>query len=381
MLDRVRVRRLRAVRGTPSASPGTGAARGRRRPGSPAGGSCAPRRCRARRGRAPARGPAARRPCRRRTAAGRRSTASGGWRAWRRPARRTTSPSSRGLLDPQQEVRAPAPVAGGERGLVDRAARPRASPSRWPPPRRRRRSAPRRGPRPAGGPGRRPRARGRARRSARRRAAARRAARSPRAPATGPAPCGARRRGSVLRSVGERNRRPSRCCIARESLSERRARGPRSAPARSRGGRRARRRRPGSPGRGGPGRGGRRSGPGRRTRPCSASSSATPRPCRLRTASIIVSTLPASWPSGPRTTPSVEMSARPASVNSPSPIPVAATASVTSARRPWAARHATISVSVGDVVAVGDHLHRDVGARERRQRDPGVARHEAGASR
>ena len=83
----------------------------------------------------------------------------------------------------------------------------------------------------------------------------------------------------------------------------------------------------------------------------SASSSGTPSACTLRTASIIVSTLPASFPPAPARRPELT-TPRPASANSPSPIAAAATASVTSASRPRADRHATTSVSP-PVVPVG----------------------------
>ena len=95
-----------------------------------------------------------------------------------------------------------------------------------------------------------------------------------------------------------------------ERVSGRQGRLPRRARARSRGCRRARPRRPARPGARRP-----RSAPAARSAPAprrprpSASSSGTPSACRLRTASIIVSTLPASCPSGPRTTPADETSA------------------------------------------------------------------------
>ena len=91
----------------------------------------------------------------------------------------------------------------------------------------------------------------------------------------------------------------------------------------------------------------------------SASSSATPSACRLRTASIIVSALPASRPSGAAhhavlgpTRGAAERG------SSPSPIAAAATASVTSAKRPRAACQATRTRVAREVVAVDDQLHR-----------------------
>ena len=73
---------------------------------------------------------------------------------------------------------------------------------------------------------------------------------------------------------------------------------------------------------------------------------ALPSACRFRTASIIVSTLPASTPSSRRTTPSRTSTAMSPSRYEPSPLtPAPATASVTSARRPPAARQTTRTVS------------------------------------
>ena len=90
----------------------------------------------------------------------------------------------------------------------------------------------------------------------------------------------------------------------RGGLRQRHALRRRRRRARSRGCRRARRGRPGSRRRGGRRRGGRARGPGRTVAASSASASGTPSAWRFRTASIIVSALPASTPSSPRTTPS-----------------------------------------------------------------------------
>ena len=89
VLDGIRVRRRRRPCGRPAACGRSGPGRGRRRPGSRAGGTSASRPCRAPRARARARPPGSARPSRRRTAAGRSRTASGASRASRRPARRS----------------------------------------------------------------------------------------------------------------------------------------------------------------------------------------------------------------------------------------------------------------------------------------------------
>ena len=162
---------------------------------------------------------------------------------------------------------------------------------------------------------------------------------------------------------------------ADERVSRRQGRLLRRARARSRGCRRARPRRPARPGARRPRSARRAIRAGTADAAASASSSGTPSACRLRTASIIVSTLPASCPSGPRTDARRRTRAggRPARTT-PSAIAVAATASVTSASRPRAARHATSSASPATCVAVGDDLHGHVGPRRApRARCPGRA--------
>ena len=69
--------------------------------------------------------------------------------------------------------------------------------------------------------------------------------------------------------------------------------------------------------------------------------SGTPSSCRFRTAWIIVSTLPASTPSGPRTVPFRTSTSRLPNEYSPSLAPAPVIESVTSASRPAAARQVT----------------------------------------
>ena len=78
---------------------------------------------------------------------------------------------------------------------------------------------------------------------------------------------------------------------------------------------------------------------------------------------------------GPRVrapTPSLERTSPPRSTNSPSPAPAAGAASVTSAKRDEAAARPPTPCRGG--VVRDDHLHDDVGASERGQRDARVAR-------
>ena len=116
-----------------------------------------------------------------------------------------------------------------------------------------------------------------------------------------------------------------------------------------------------------------RRGPGRRSPPRRPPPSGAPSACRLRTASSIVSTLPASTPSARRATPSTHLDVDDCRAGSGRRRrPVGATASVTSATRPDAARQTTCATSSGDVVAVQDQLHDHVlTGQRRRPRCPG----------
>ena len=108
-----------------------------------------------------------------------------------------------------------------------------------------------------------------------------------------------------------------------------------------------------------------------------ASASGTPSACRFWTASIIVSTLPASTPSGPRTAPLVHLHVEAAEASTgPSLAPAAAIESVTSATRPGAARQVDGRRLGGEVHAVDDQLDDHVVAGERRADDARIAVHE-----
>ena len=89
--------------------------------------------------------------------------------------------------------------------------------------------------------------------------------------------------------------------------------------------------------------------------------------------SIIVSTLPASIPSGARTAPSCTSSSTLPRLYAP-PLPLAAaTASVTSATRPAAARQTSDGGRGSEMDPVEDDLDEDVVAHERGADDPGLA--------
>ena len=105
----------------------------------------------------------------------------------------------------------------------------------------------------------------------------------------------------------------------------------------------------------------------------SASASGTPRPWRSRTASIIVSELPASTPSGPLATPSLISTSSPPRLYEPSPLPAPAIESVTRATRP----PPTVQIKLGrigsEVNAVEDHLDDHVIRESATPVDAGIA--------
>ena len=183
------------------------------------------------------------------------------------------------------------------------------------------------------------------------------------------------RAGGAARRAARGSPRGSGCPGSVAVLSRRHGPPRRRACARPRGRRRGRRRPPGRRAASSPDAGAAPGcGPGTVLAASSACSSGTPSATRLRTASIIVSALPASTPSSRRTTSSATTISISPSAYVPSPSPAPAIASVTSDDAPGGdAPEQPDDVRV-EVDAVDDRLDDDVGPRRappRRSRGPG----------